>query len=348
MREIFMSVAAAEGNIGDIFIRRQALRALVSVDSSSATVYSGSMGQSYLQAFGFDSGWSVTSSPRVFLSRLTKAMVARRAVLVMAPGPAMLGGSVMSSFKHLGVGLMFAGARLLGCRVLVLGRSVRGGGRIGRLSERLILRSSHMYVSRDRTTAELLGPEVIVAPDLAFAHQPGLDSLAERSRVVISLRHDRDVDLLALKALVEGLRSNRLVPVFVTQVREDGEQHSRLSSELGVEHFDWPPSRSHHNHEVALSDFYQGCVAAVSDRLHVLILAARGGAIPVVVESVNEQKLHASLDEWLSPLSISLAAGGGALSLEPDSDEVVRLELAMGNASLRLDQVFGEVSSLIR
>lgn len=347
MREIFMSVAAAEGNVGDIVIRRQALRALAGSSNASATIYTGAMGQSYLEAFNFDSAWRVTSSPFVFLTRLCAGVLARRVVLVMAPGPAVLGASLSSSVKHLGVALMFAIARCVGCRVLVLGRAVRGGTFLSRFSEQLILRAAHLYVSRDRKTAELLGAKVFVAPDLAFSESPPIDGGKRRSRVAISLRHDREICIPVLKDLIGHLRGAGLDPFFLTQVKEDGDRHAQLAAELYTEHFLWPNDRSHSDHERALTSMYGECVAAISDRLHVLILAARQGAIPVIVESANEQKLHASLDELLAPAGVDLAMEEDVY-VGFDEEESARVRKAVIEASQRLESLYKEVEAIVR
>ncbi|RYE44162.1 MAG: polysaccharide pyruvyl transferase family protein [Hyphomicrobiales bacterium] len=346
MRELYISIAAAEGNIGDIYIRREVLRALTNA-GVIPFVYVGSMRSSYVDAFSISSDSFVTSSPRRFLSRLVRAIVLRRAVVVMSPGPAVLGSSMRAIVKHVGVALMFLATRLSGSKVLVVGRSVRDSNSVSLFAERMIARAANMYLVRDEKSVEVIGDPARFVPDLAFTNFEPTAHIFQRPAVAISLRHDRLVEDDAFDTLVDKIRHAGYDAILVTQVKEDAAQHRKLSERLGLRHVDWPESRTHREHEAILLDWYRRSTAAVSDRLHVLILAARSGAIPVIVDILNEQKLHTSLDALLAPQSICLSTNDLRCDFDFSEAERLRIETAMISASAKLESALSDIHSAI-
>ncbi|WP_083853048.1 MULTISPECIES: polysaccharide pyruvyl transferase family protein [unclassified Rhodococcus (in: high G+C Gram-positive bacteria)] len=346
MRELYISIAAAEGNIGDIYIRREALRAITKA-GVVPFVYVGSMRSSYVDAFHISPERFVTSSPGRFLRRMVWAIGFRRAVIAMSPGPAALGNSMRAIVKHIGVAVMFAVARLCGSKVLVLGRSVRESNRVSLFAEQMMARAAHMYLVRDEQSVHLIGDRARFVPDLAFVNFVSSADNFQRPFVAISLRHDRFVDDDAFEALVAEIRAAGYDPILVTQVKEDALRHRMISEKWGLQHVDWPESRTHREHEAVLFDCYHRSTAAVSDRLHVLILAARSGAIPVIVDVVNEQKLHTSLDAILAPQSVFLSSQGSSCELDLSESERLRIKAAMSSASAKLESALTDVHRVV-
>ncbi|MFD6855981.1 polysaccharide pyruvyl transferase family protein [Rhodococcus sp. NPDC060090] len=345
VRSVFLSIAAAQGNLGDVFIRREITRA-IERGGGAAVVYRGSMPTGYVNAFELPSDWTITSSPARFLWRLLRAAVVGNALIIMTPGPASLSGGVVGAIKRVGVACMIALNRIMGNRSIVLGRALRGAPGVRLRAEKAMAKFSELYTTRDSQSSRIVGGRAEFFPDLGFAC---LDPFEEKNRayVGVSLRHDRTVDEPALKSLVCCIESYGLKPIFVTQVREDRRGHLEWAEALGVEHLDWPEKIHHSEQERRIEDCYSRCAGVVSDRLHVLILGARKGAIPVIVDSENEQKLHASLDEILYPQAVNLCENGGQVVLDLGSNEALRIQEAMASASRRLEPVLVRVNSII-
>lgn len=335
-RTAFMSIAAAEGNLGDIYIRRAVTRLIDSADGSAA-IYTGKMGQSYIAAFRLPPGWLVTNSPRRFLTAMIGACLRRRAVIIMAPGPTALASAAAPLAKKIGVVALLTAASLIGNPVMVLGRAVRGDSRASLLAERVMARISSIYLARDPFTADLVGVPARLAPDLGFAPtatEPAATPTPEaRGTVAISLRFDRDPQLDRVAQLVREWREAGLDPVFVTQVREDGPNHVRMAEALDVRCIDWPENRTHQEQETAVTHEYSRCVAVVSDRLHALIVGARCGALPVIADSAGESKLHASLDFILDAQAVWLHGGAECLTTLDFSEAEMATAVATTSAA---------------
>ena len=124
MIKVFMSINAAPGNIGDIYIRRQVIRAF-DREGVSGFLYAGKMPMSYRDAFDLSERWVMTSSYTKFLWRLGCSYATRKCIFVMAPGPATLGRNFASTLKHILVTFLILIGRITGNRILVLGRAVR-------------------------------------------------------------------------------------------------------------------------------------------------------------------------------------------------------------------------------
>jgi polysaccharide pyruvyl transferase WcaK-like protein len=244
---------------------------------------------------------------------------------------------------------MLSAVRLAGSKVLVLGRSVRESSRINIRAERLIARAANIYVVRDHASCDIVGSRARFAPDFAFSRAVLHSSTLERRPFVgISLRHDRPVDIDALKTLVWEIDAEGHQAVLVTQVREDSSRHEMLAGELGLDHISWPVGRSHREHENVLNDCYATLTAVVSDRLHVLILGARQGAIPIIVDCENEQKLHASLDPVLLPQAIHLISTSSNPRLNLSLAERTRIASELNSASRLLEDLMSEVRVIIQ
>ncbi|WP_344067640.1 hypothetical protein [Microbacterium sediminicola] len=119
-----------------------------------------------------------------------------------------------------------------------------------------------------------------LVPDIAF----GCDlrdgePWENRRTVVVSLRGDRALpDEGWFDSVQRWAKSNAFDIVTVAQVEEDEDRASWIAERLDARHFAWESSPA--VHEERVRELYGSARLAVSDRLHVLILAALGGAIP--------------------------------------------------------------------
>lgn len=345
MRIAYMSIAAAEGNLGDIHIRREAI-SLVASHVDTGVVYTGAMSSSYVDSFRLPVGWLSVASPHEFLRLLVRDGLKGGAVVIMAPGPAPLSGGILSSAKRVAVALFFSLLVIGGNQLLVLGRALRGKRGLALRAEKLMESVASLYMTRDKVSVDLLGGRGIHAPDLAFLNHVSAPNV-KRSIVGVSLRHDRSVSFEAIEGLVREIRSKSLEPIFVTQVREDGVKNRDLARRFGSKFLPWEDGVCHSEQEALVSNLYDECSAVISDRLHVLLLGARRGAIPVIVDSPAESKLHATLDGYLSPQSVELWCPDGNLSIDVSESERDRIDAGMRMASAQLADIQSKISQIL-
>uniref|UniRef100_A0A5Q5BFT2 Polysaccharide pyruvyl transferase family protein n=2 Tax=unclassified Mycobacterium TaxID=2642494 RepID=A0A5Q5BFT2_MYCSS len=338
-----MSIAAAEGNLGDLFIRRTVTR-LVQAKGHEAVLYTGKMGKSYVDAFELPPNWVATPSPMRFLKMLAASCFQRRAVIVMAPAPARLDAKISAVGKRLGVALLIALSSALGNHVAVMGRAIRGSGFLALCGEKLIARCSSLYIARDKQTVLIAGGRAQFKPDLGFA-AISLRIKAEstlrptRNIVALSLRYTPDTK--TVRNFVSEMQSAGFKVVTVTQVQQDRALNDEIARVCQIEHIDWPESRSHLAQESLVVSVYNRSVAVVSDRLHALIIGGRYGAVPVIADRVEEDKLHATLDSLLMPQSVWLHGGrrpeGAQSKLDLTVRERERIASAFASAATSLE-----------
>lgn len=350
-RTAFISVAAAEMNLGDVFIRRAITRHIAANDHH-AVVYTGSMGESYVGAFELPDTWVVTGSPRRFLPLLLRACLRREALVIMAPAPARLDRKGFYLAKQVGVACLLALTRLCGNRVVVMGRALRGSGRLAVMAERMTARISSLYLARDPQTAELMGSNAQFKPDLGFADiaarpRPDVTSNSPRTLVALSLRYDRPPVTELVVKFVERVRAQGFEVVMVTQVRQDRAINQKLADACGIDHVDWPHTRSHLDQESAVIDVYSRCIAVVSNRLHALVIGGRYGAVPIIADEINESKLHATLDDLLKPQSVWLHSSADEQPIDVSETEVERMRAQFAAAAEALEPALQELQNLL-
>ncbi|MDV7132532.1 polysaccharide pyruvyl transferase family protein [Williamsia muralis] len=297
-----MSISAAEGNLGDIAIRREVIDQLRKI-GLRPVIYSGSMGRDYVEAFEFHSAEMITRSGPVFIRNLLAEIAsARRPVVVMAPGPVQVGASLQSALKHMLLFVLLLSVRVTGGKVIIVGRSVDVKRSFALPIERLLAAASNLYVARDSRTRSILGAQTLVFPDYAlrqYGQSPDsvATSFGQRSLMVVSLRHDRilDNDIGVLTALKTRAAQCGYKLVFTAQVREDSAANRRLAELLSVDFVDWPEHRPHSDHEARVLELYSEATVVVSDRLHALLFAVRAGAVPVIQYRQGFTKLSDAL-----------------------------------------------------
>jgi len=119
-------------------------------------------------------------------------------------------------------------------------------------------------------------------PDWAFrGDSTGTAPDQPRSRLVLSYRGDRPMltpDVLS--SVQRFARANSLGLTVAVQVARDSERSRALATALNADLVDWPANLSHDAQETRLRALYRESVLVLSDRLHVLIIAAIEGAVP--------------------------------------------------------------------
>ncbi|MDD7930680.1 hypothetical protein [Microbacterium thalli] len=212
-------------------------------------------------------------------------------VLVFDPGEVPLGR------EHLKSEIMFfaivLGLRLRGAQVIRPPRAVGGYDLVTAFFYRASARLSNVVLWRDRPSLDRMGVGEL-APDTAFA-EPAVAGLphTERRTLLVTMRGKRP---LPSDAWFEGIaafaRDQNLRIVTMAQVDEDEKRCAEIAARLAdAEHLPWG-KRSDLEQEVAVRLLYEECAFAVSDRLHVLILAAKAGVTPVEIAPSPAAKIR--------------------------------------------------------
>jgi hypothetical protein len=342
-RRVYMSVAAQSDNLGDIAIRQAAID-MVAGSQDRLVVFVGSMPDDYVSAFTFPEGTELVRGSGTFMRKYLAAVLRRRAHLIFAPGPLQIRQGfrpAMKSSVNLGNVLL---ARISGGRVIALGRALRGRGWPTHFIERLAIPAYSLFVARDDVSAGVIDRHLERAPDLAFLREADMSD-RERSRLAISLRGDREVDVSLLRSLVEAATGAGLKTVFVTQVGRDDAKHRALATELSVEICGWDGTQ--HGAQIErVEEIYRTCRFVASDRLHALILGMVKGAHPIAFLHPGSDKLKSTLGglvEFASVESTAIRAPNDLLISKPDQ----ALRENVYSAQRRLDALANRVDALL-
>jgi len=300
-RAIFCSIAAQHDNLGDIAIRQTAIEWLGD-DTRQMVIYTGAMPPSYVEAFNLPASAQLVSSSRKFATKLLAACIRRNAHIVFAPGPFQLRPGRRSVSKSVVNLLNIIVVRLSGGHALALGRAVRGTAQPVLAIERLSIRLMDLFVVRDLASADAVGRPLRSAPDMAFGQALATLPRTDRVFAAISLRGDRPVNLSLIETMLKKIRAASLVPIFVTQVMRDNDQHALLAEKYGAQFCGWD-NESHSEQLLKVDAIYAQSHTVVSDRLHSLIFALRRGVFPIGLERARSDKLSSTLGH-LVPLAL--------------------------------------------
>jgi len=275
----FASLTGPAGNIGDALIRRGTLD-WARETSEELVVYTGAAPDVWLQQLGVPAGAVVLRSKRSVPRWLWMLVTApARPVLVFEAGEVPLHrGNIVRELVFLAETWI---VRLKRGVVVRPPRGIRAPTRPAAWLHARAARLSQIALWRDDVSAKIAGGGR-VAPDIGFA--AGVRRGAawqERNELIVSLRgtrpHPDDTWVAAVRATAaaEGLRIRTVV-----QVREDEERAQELAVALGGEFEPWG-ERDPLAQEALLRERYDGARLVLSDRMHVLVLAALSGAVPV-------------------------------------------------------------------
>ncbi|MFC7404637.1 polysaccharide pyruvyl transferase family protein [Georgenia alba] len=276
--DVFAMMTGDYPNIGDALIRERVF-AWVRDLTDDADVYVGSAPSQWMERLGvrpFDRVYGTRQIGRWFAALLR----ARRPVLVVEPGELDLGpGVLLRQIAYLAFAVV---TRAKGGVVVLPPRAVaRGASGASAAVHRLMCTVAQLVWWRNASSVRAIGSGEL-APDVAFSEPVYWGGVDEpRTALVVSMRGPRawpgEQWVEAVRTFAHGAG---LEVVCVAQVRQDEERAAELARALRGTHLAWGET-SDVEHEQILRDLYRRAALTVSDRLHVLILAALGGAVPV-------------------------------------------------------------------
>jgi len=274
----FVSLTGPAGNIGDALIRR-ATYEWARGTSDDVVAYVGDAPEVWLRQLGLASGTRVLRSKRSVAKWLWLIVTApRHPVLIFEAGEIPLDrGNGMRELVFLTETVI---VRLKGGVVVRPPRGIRAPSQPSLGLHRLAARLSQIALWREASSHALAAGGAL-APDIGFG--AGIrDGAApsERGEIIVSLRGTRPfpgpswVTALRSVAREEGLRIRTVV-----QVREDEDRARELADALGGVAEPWGDADAVEQ-EKRLRARYESASLVVSDRMHVLVLAALSGASP--------------------------------------------------------------------
>lgn len=282
--EVFIVSTGVSGNLGDAVIRRRVLRWFET--DAPRHVYIGRTTPGWLDQLELPADDHVyrAGGRRAWLKKLAFGRGPR--VLVFDPGEVPLGREhAKSEFFFL---LLTVWLRLRRAHVVRPPRAIAHYDRVTGTLHRWGCRLSHTVMWRDEPSLTKMRCGELV-PDTAFG-EPATDGASTgRRRLLVSLRAARPVppqpwfDAVGAYADAHGLTLT-----FLSQVDEDEPRTAELADRFAdreVELVRWDDLGAHGDleREQVRRSLYTECVAVISDRLHVLLLAAKAGAVPLEI-----------------------------------------------------------------
>lgn len=349
--KIFIVLTGVNGNLGDAVIRRRVYE------------WFGDLGEIHAYVGNATPGWmgqlALREGDHVYYSSERKLWLKRallgkgRRVLIFDPGELPLGRDHL--WPETRSTIITALLRLRRAPVIRPPRAVahytRSTGSVGRLGARL------STVAMWRTAPSMATMRTgEFTPDTAFSEPVvhGKD-WAERDLLVVSPRGEAGYASPSpewLKAMREFADAHSLKTVVISQVDKDEERAKLVAAELGdgAEHLEWG-DRSDRVQEDRLRDLYQRAAYVVSERLHVLILAAMAGAIPVEVAEKRRPKVSDHFNA-VGIDTVSMEASGQSSKdifdfLNSRSETRADLQEALLLAHVRLSTRVDEVRSTL-
>lgn len=187
-------------------------------------------------------------------------------------------------------------------------------------------------------------------PDWAFRHVGESCESNVRDRISISLRGDRVEQSEDWVRAVLALRDRTgLILHVVSQVKEDCLPAEKLAKTLGAELTVWD-NGGHASQEQVVRAVYARSRLAISDRLHVLIMAATEGAAPLAHVDTPISKVSRHLDHlgfsWVAPGADGVGDTLAKVDIETIDAWVTETGRICVEARTRLDAVCRELSAL--
>ncbi|WP_177199680.1 polysaccharide pyruvyl transferase family protein [Cellulomonas sp. KH9] len=215
-------------------------------------------------------------------------------------------------------------ARLRGGAVVLPPRAIVGNSRASLAAHRLHCRFASRVYWRDQVSFRKIGVGTVV-PDIAFGCdiRDGLP-WDDRETLVVSLRGDRPSPSAAWFTAVDAWsKSNGLRVVTVAQVVEDEDRAMSIANQLGAVHYRWTDTPD--VHEERVRELYGSARMVISDRLHVLVLASLGGAVPTEMVTGPRQKVRSHFAQiGLEGISLDLSETSTAEATEFLSAQLLR------------------------
>lgn len=307
----FVSLTGPAGNIGDALIRRETLHWAIAT-SDRLVAYTGDAPDAWLAQLGVPDDTVVLRTKKSVRRWLWLILTAsRHPVLVFEAGEIPLDrGNELRELVFLAETLI---VRLKGGIVVRPPRGIRAPSAPSLWIHRLAARLSQATLWRDAATLAIARGGRL-APDIGFSAgmRAGLP-WNERTELLVSLRGTRPLpDDEWIGAVCESAARAGLTIRTVVQVREDEERARELAGLLGGEFEPWADVDPLVQEE-RLRERYDAAKLVISDRMHVLVLAALSGAVPLeLVPSPTRKISEAFAAIGVTAISVDAAASDPA------------------------------------
>lgn len=346
----FVSLTGPAGNIGDALIRRETLR--WATDTSDELIaYVGDAPDVWLRQLGLPDGTVVLRSKRSVPRWLwLLATAPRHPVLMFEAGEIPLDrGNGLRELVFLAETLI---VRAKGGVVVRPPRGIRAPSQPALAIHRAAARLSQVALWRDGLTIARARWGAL-APDIGFSAGVRVGrAWDERTEMLVSLRGARPLpDAAWIRAVRDAAQAAGLTIRTVVQVREDEERARELAKLLGSTFDAWGETDSVAQEE-RLRDRYDGAQLVISDRMHVLVLAALSGAIPVeFVPRPTAKITEAFAVIGLQGVSVDSATGDAArvsAALAPTPQRAAEVSERVHAAAETLDRCEHDMRAAVR
>ncbi|WP_298582732.1 hypothetical protein [uncultured Kocuria sp.] len=285
---VFVTLTGDYPNIGDALIRRRSL-AWARLCGQPVAAFIGRAPDMWCRQIGLTSRDDVYQQANIRAWLVAMLRAPRGYTLVLEPGEVDLR---LNQYKWEVMVLLFViMTRFKGGRVIRPPRSLSHPSRALTFLHKLGLQLSTVNLWRESDSRRLVGMGRVV-PDIAFSESPYGDKSPSRHRLLISLRGLRPRPSAAWEEAVRRLAHEQGLSITcVAQVRQDEIRTAELATALGGECVDFG-NRDDIEQEQLLRGMYAEATMVISDRLHVLILAALGGCLPCEVVPTPSSKVR--------------------------------------------------------
>lgn len=287
MRRIFIICTGQDDNIGDVVLRRRLLNSLRS--HGALHIYLGAASAGFIDSLQLGELDTVYSRKDLWRDAAYASTNEIQTWLVNKPGEIVSTSQQLKAYLRNAV--LAARVKRRGGKVLTLGVGHRDPRSLLAKFTTYLLGKSTILAWRDSTSAE--GYKVgQLMPDWGFDERSGATGGAVRNLLTVSYRSDRPMlSPAALVAIQRFALRHSLEICVVTQVMRDQPRTEELAKRLNGKAVTWPLNRTHAEQEGVLRGIYSASQLVISDRLHVLILAAAEGAIPLCMTVYPEHKV---------------------------------------------------------
>lgn len=353
MPDLFIVLTGAYGNVGDGVIRRRVLDWVRSHGTVHA--YVGNAPDDWVEQLGLD------SEDRVYSAREARAWITSLAfsrgpaALVLDPGQIPLGKSARrAELLYL---VLTTWARLRGRAIIRPPRAfAREVDRVSFALHRIASTVSSVALWRTPRCAARIGVGDF-CPDTAF-QETFVDGipLQDRTEIVVSMRGRRNApspqwfDMVGSVATAQGASVKVLSQVREDEARGHEIVEALLSRGTPAEMLAWG-DRSDLAQEQMVRTRYEAAKYVISDRLHVLILAAKAGAVPIELTDQHPSKAEEHFGAiGYDGISLLVAEGdstAGVRHAEDSAARVAELQRKMREASDQIDLKVSQIRAAL-
>ncbi|AHK17387.1 polysaccharide pyruvyl transferase family protein [Thalassolituus oleivorans] len=315
--KIFFQVKTQYHNLGDALINQELVNLLVKQGDLSICI--AGVPQSFRDKIDL-SGGRTYNSFLIFLFVMISTVIFKRCEVQLFMNPGGEGGELgFKGYAKKLIGLAYYKIiSLMNVKIVRIGVSygtmdswyIRYLRSLSKIIKHHYVRDSYSYRLLEKYSIDVTG----ILPDLAFnkenitvKNRIGYESLA--SSIVISIR---PTEILETEKLVELLKkmTNGFEVVIAFQVETDRNFSQLLAKKMNCKFIDVSDSFE------SAGDLYSKTKYVISNRLHVLLLAASVGSIPIALTNIRENRKVIALFEDMGWAEFLVDMGTDALDVE--------------------------------